>query len=64
MYCVVYLKELEHSYPFFKCGLHIVCSFQRGQYAKEEESINSQWRNLTNLSQVIEDNINSDKSCW
>lgn len=35
-YCPFQEVEVEHNSPLLECGLLIVFSFQRGQYAKEE----------------------------
>ena len=45
-----------------RVGLCIVISFQIAQCGNEREFL--QWRNLTDVTQVIKVNISNDKSCW
>lgn len=53
-YCSFQEVEVEHNYLFLECGLLIVFSFQRGQYAKEEikNKKRIQWRNVPNSARA------------
>lgn len=59
-------KEVECSFPLFKCVLHRAISFQRVQYGKGVKKDYFTVKNLQNyyLSQVIKVKINSDKPYW
>lgn len=58
------LQVVEPNFPFFRCELHIVSSFQKAALERGEGSnFTGDKPDKQDLSQVIKTKINNDKSC-